>query len=563
MRAQFFGPDASTRHDDASSSRREFDDVPPAATSTSATARASSGCSPSTRKDVELDRPHRRAALARLGGVRPAHRLHRQRERHAQPARGGARAHARRDVHLHRRPTRSTATGPNVLPLVETGDAPGAAGGPPLVRAASTSRCRSTAARTACSASRKVAADLLVQEYGRYFDMPTVCFRGGCLTGPQHAGRPAARLPRLPDALHGHRRPVHDLRLRRQAGARQHPRGDVVRAFGAFHAEPAPAAVYNLGGGAPEQHLDARGDRACARRSPAASSTTRCPTRPGSATTAGGSATCRDFKRDYPGWDITLRHRGRAAGDPRPQRRAVAGDDALTGASARLSVVIPAHNEEGSIEATVTALRRRVLGRGGHRLRDRRRRRRLARRHRRDRRAARRERPAACAACATTGRTASASPCARGLEAFTGDAVAIVMADLLRRPDDLVAYHRDARGRVRLRVRLALHAAARTCTTTRASSWSINRVVNVVIRVLFGHGYNDTTNAFKAYRREVIETVQPLVSNHFNLTVELPLKAIVRGHSLRDRARSRGPTARAGRASCGSRRWAAATSSSC
>ena len=50
--------------------------------------------------------------------------------------------------------------------------------------------------------------------------------------------------------------------------------------------------------------------------------------------------------------------------------------------------------------------------------------------------------------------------------------------------------------------------------------------------MLFRHGFNDTTNAFKAYRREVIETVQPLLSNHFNLTVELPLKAIVRGHSF-------------------------------
>ena len=59
----------------------------------------------------------------------------------------------------------------------------------------------------------------------------------------------------------------------------------------------------------------------------------------------------------------------------------------------------------------------------------------------------------------------------------------------------------------------------------------MNRAVNAFIRILFGHGYNDTTNAFKAYRREVIETVQPLVSNHFNLTVELPLKAIIRGHS--------------------------------
>jgi dolichol-phosphate mannosyltransferase len=59
----------------------------------------------------------------------------------------------------------------------------------------------------------------------------------------------------------------------------------------------------------------------------------------------------------------------------------------------------------------------------------------------------------------------------------------------------------------------------------------LNRVVNWGIRILFRSEYNDTTNAFKAYRRDVIETVQPLLSNHFNLTVEIPLKAIVRGHS--------------------------------
>ena len=59
-----------------------------------------------------------------------------------------------------------------------------------------------------------------------------------------------------------------------------------------------------------------------------------------------------------------------------------------------------------------------------------------------------------------------------------------------------------------------------------------NRLANTFIRMLFRHRYNDTTNAFKAYRREVIETVQPLLSKHFNLTVELPLKAVVRGHSF-------------------------------
>ena len=59
----------------------------------------------------------------------------------------------------------------------------------------------------------------------------------------------------------------------------------------------------------------------------------------------------------------------------------------------------------------------------------------------------------------------------------------------------------------------------------------MNRLVNWGIRVLFRHGYNDTTNAFKAYRREVIDSIKPFLSHHFNLTVELPLKAIVRGHS--------------------------------
>jgi dolichol-phosphate mannosyltransferase len=59
----------------------------------------------------------------------------------------------------------------------------------------------------------------------------------------------------------------------------------------------------------------------------------------------------------------------------------------------------------------------------------------------------------------------------------------------------------------------------------------MNRIVNFGIRVLFRLGYNDTTNAFKAYRRETIEAIQPLLSHHFNLTVELPLKAVVRGFS--------------------------------
>lgn len=59
----------------------------------------------------------------------------------------------------------------------------------------------------------------------------------------------------------------------------------------------------------------------------------------------------------------------------------------------------------------------------------------------------------------------------------------------------------------------------------------INRLANWFIRVLFGINLNDTTNAFKAYRRSVIDGCRPFLSPHFNLTVEIPLKAIVRGYT--------------------------------
>jgi dolichol-phosphate mannosyltransferase len=59
----------------------------------------------------------------------------------------------------------------------------------------------------------------------------------------------------------------------------------------------------------------------------------------------------------------------------------------------------------------------------------------------------------------------------------------------------------------------------------------LNRMANLFIRLLFSVSLNDTTNAFKAYRRTVIEGCQPLLSAHFNLTVEIPLKTMVRGYS--------------------------------
>jgi CDP-paratose 2-epimerase len=95
----------------------------------------------------------------------------------------------------------------------------------------------------------KVAADVMVQEYGRYFDMPTVCFRGGCLTGPAHAG---AKLHGFLSYLMkctvtGERYTIFGYDGR-QVRDNIHS-ADVVRAFELFHASPRVAAVYNLGGG--------------------------------------------------------------------------------------------------------------------------------------------------------------------------------------------------------------------------------------------------------------------------------------------------------------------------
>jgi dolichol-phosphate mannosyltransferase len=117
-----------------------------------------------------------------------------------------------------------------------------------------------------------------------------------------------------------------------------------------------------------------------------------------------------------------------------------------------------------------------------------------------------------------------------GLERFSGDAVAVMMADGSDDPVDLIAYYRllCAGYDCAFGSRFVRGGGARDYPLPKLV---INRVVNLGIRLLFGHGYNDTTNAFKAYRREVIDNVQPLLSHHFNLTVEIPLKAVVRGHS--------------------------------
>jgi dolichol-phosphate mannosyltransferase len=117
-----------------------------------------------------------------------------------------------------------------------------------------------------------------------------------------------------------------------------------------------------------------------------------------------------------------------------------------------------------------------------------------------------------------------------GLEEYQGDAVAIMMADGSDSPEDLVTYQRllEEGYECAYGSRFVHGAEVHDYPPLKLI---MNRLVNWGIRVLFRHGYNDTTNAFKAYRREVIDSIKPFLSHHFNLTVELPLKAVVRGYS--------------------------------
>jgi dolichol-phosphate mannosyltransferase len=117
-----------------------------------------------------------------------------------------------------------------------------------------------------------------------------------------------------------------------------------------------------------------------------------------------------------------------------------------------------------------------------------------------------------------------------GLENFCGDAVAIVMADSSDSPENIVDYY------YKLQEGYDCIFGSRFIRGGKVIDYPthkliVNRLANAFIQILFGLKFNDTTNAFKAYRREVIEGVSPLLSHHFNLTVEVPLKSVVRGYS--------------------------------
>jgi len=118
----------------------------------------------------------------------------------------------------------------------------------------------------------------------------------------------------------------------------------------------------------------------------------------------------------------------------------------------------------------------------------------------------------------------------RGLSAFSGDAVVIMMADQSDDPGDVVRYWRTLGEGWDCVFGSRFMKGGAVIDYPRVKLL-LNRLANWFVRLLFRIRLNDTTNAFKAYRREVIEGCMPILSPHFNITVELPLKAIVRGYT--------------------------------
>ena len=117
-----------------------------------------------------------------------------------------------------------------------------------------------------------------------------------------------------------------------------------------------------------------------------------------------------------------------------------------------------------------------------------------------------------------------------GLDAMSGDAVVIMMADESDDCRDVVRYWKALNDGFDCVFGSRFIRGGGVIDYPWLKLW-INRIVNTMIRFAFRISLNDTTNAFKAYRRTAIDGCRPILAPHFNITVELPLKSIVRGYS--------------------------------
>lgn len=119
----------------------------------------------------------------------------------------------------------------------------------------------------------------------------------------------------------------------------------------------------------------------------------------------------------------------------------------------------------------------------------------------------------------------------KGLENAEGDCVAIMMADLSDSPQDLVLFYKTMKEGNYDAVFGTRWSKGGKVYDYPLTKKIINRIANTIIKICFRLKYNDTTNAFKMYKKKTIEGLNPLLSPHFNLTIELPLKVIIRGYS--------------------------------
>ena len=195
----------------------------------------------------------------------------------------------------------------------------------------------------------------------------------------------------------------------------------------------------------------------------------------------------------------------------------------------KLSIVIPAYNEEGNITTTVNGVRSVLV---------------------------REQIPyeivlvddnSTDATGAAMESLAAADPCIRikrrkpprgfgravrcGLESVTGDVVVICMADLSDDPEDIVKYYNKIEEGYDCVFGSRFIRGSRCVNYPRLKLF-YNRIVNKVMQLLFWTRFNDLTNSFKSYRIHVIRDIMPLKACHFNITIELSLNALIRNYAI-------------------------------
>jgi len=194
----------------------------------------------------------------------------------------------------------------------------------------------------------------------------------------------------------------------------------------------------------------------------------------------------------------------------------------------KLSIVIPAYNEEGSITETLTDLYQAVNAAGiDHEIV-------VVNDNSKDNTAAILEelksRIPTLVYYTNKGPNGFGYAVQYGLNRFNGDCVAIMMADLSDSPEDLIRFYHKMQEGFDCVFGSRWIKGGLVVDYPPLKKW-MNRLANRIVQVTFRLKYNDCTNAFKLYKRETIEGLKPFMSPHFNLTLELPLKAIVRGYS--------------------------------